>query len=159
MNASDVLDLAQSSGVTLKLVEPDTVRLVASKGNITAELRRHIKDLKTEILALLRAQEARIAAFTSRPCASCGGSEYAFLPDGRLICPCYFAKLEESKKPRPSIILDKTDNRGLARTCSQCRNLAAWYGPGARAYCDECWQASGHALPSWVVEATMRRQA
>src|SRR5437870_4487464 len=34
------------------------------------------------------ALQARIVAFTSRPCASCGGYEYAFLDDGRLICPC-----------------------------------------------------------------------
>jgi hypothetical protein len=36
----------------------------------------------------------RIKAFTSRPCASCGGYGYAFRSDGRLVCPCYFEKVK-----------------------------------------------------------------
>jgi hypothetical protein len=46
--------------------------------------------------------QARIDAFTARPCASCGGYGYAFLEDSSLVCPCYFAKVEVSEKRRAS---------------------------------------------------------
>jgi hypothetical protein len=40
----------------------------------------------------------RIALFQSRPCASCGSTAYSMREDGRLVCPCYFVKLEANRR-------------------------------------------------------------
>ena len=111
------------------------------KHDTRQSLTAHLVELngtnETKSAVIDDALQARIVAFTSRPCASCGGYEYAFLDDGRLICPCYFAKLGESKKPRPQLAsMDLSEaGRGLPKTCCQCSNPLVYFGPDCTGYC------------------------
>lgn len=84
------------------------------------------------------ALQERIVAFTSRPCVSCGSYDYAFLEDGKLICPCYFSKLEENKKPRPSFtaVSFSEASRGLPDQCCQCKEKPVYFGAGGISYCE-----------------------
>lgn len=109
---------------------------------------------------------ARIAAFISRPCASCGGYGWAWYPgEDRLICPCYFDKLERNKQPRPPMPADVSQDRGLPSQCSRCKQPATCYTSNL-AYCHKCWVALGHdkwymhpAQPVTVVQSPLELSA
>lgn len=106
------------------IVEGDDL-VVDSVTPISEELRTLLKANKESLLA-------RIKAFTSRPCTSCGSYDYAFREDGRLICPCYFQKLEENQKPRPAFTSASQSeaSRGLPDHCCQCKEKPAYFGAG-----------------------------
>jgi len=107
------------------------------------ELRRRKGEIIAYLLTTNQPTESIPQSFLDRPCYRCGGHNAVRRSDGRWICPCYFALVKENAKPRPplsSIDLSEAA-RGLASTCSQCRNSAKWYGTGCVAYCDSCWHA------------------
>lgn len=69
MSAADLLDQLAASGVTARLIPPDTLRLCGDAGaQLDDQLVHAVRAAKADILALLRSR-ARSGAY---PCACCG---------------------------------------------------------------------------------------
>src|SRR5258705_13464298 len=95
---SQLVKQVTQAGLSLTVIDGEKLRVTGPCARMTDELQNILRTHKTAIIVFLLTYEERIAAFISRPCASCRGYDYSIREDGRLVCPCYFAKLEENNQ-------------------------------------------------------------